>query len=213
MSKLLYKIAYGALAVGLVGGCQTAQVEEAIVENSLPPAAAPKLDPVGTVTYGLDNGEEVQTKVIAQEGNLRTYQRNNGCKWTKDLDIDVAFGPAVNWENCGSNGSRKVSSTNGSIWPLEVGSSFSINATGTSSTSSSSWDANYGCKTVDQARITVAAGTFDTYKIKCSTPWQSQTIYYAPSVERVVKEIQYPKSGSNVSRYDWEFVRAEAPSS
>lgn len=205
------KIVPAILFLALMTGCQTAEIEENAVEDSLSPAAAPRPDPVGTVYHVITNGEQKKEQMIAQEGTMHTFQADDGCQWTEDFDRDPVFAPEVSWRDCTSTGKIDVSSKSGGMWPLKLGSSVNFKATGTSSTSTSSWPADFKCEAVDSVRITVAAGTFDTYKVECKTPWRAKTMYYAPSIERVVRSSQHPRNGSHASRYESELVSVELP--
>lgn len=198
------------LVIGVTAGCQTGpQVEETAVEAALEPAPKPEPLPVGSKVVGVYDGEETATaEKVSIEGPLHTYVESpEGCRWTRDADLDPIFSPSVSWNNCdGSSGTVDISSKNGDIWPLQVGSKVSFEGTGKTS---STWPADMTCKVVDEARITVKAGTYDTYKVYCSSRWRSITRYYAPSIERVVMMSQRRKNQSNASSYDWELVRVE----
>lgn len=199
------------LALGVAAGCQTGpQVEETAVETALDPAPKPEPVPVGDRVVGVYDGEETVTaEKVSIDGSLHTYVESpGGCRWTKDADLDPVFSPSVSWENCnGSSGTIDISSKSGDIWPLQVGSKVSFDGTGRTS---STWPADMTCEVVDKVRITVEAGTYDTYKVRCSSKWRSITRYYAPSIERVVMTSQRRKNQSNASIYDWELVRVES---
>lgn len=210
MNNWLRKVISPILACVFVAGCQMQQIAEEPTESSLPPAQAPDPDPVGTVVFGQYDGEDGATEKVAIEGNLHMYSSGGGCQSTRNEELGLVFAPVVSWENCGGNtGSREISGKEGDIWPLQIGSKVSFKGSGDSNKSSATWRADRTCEVVDEVRVTVVGGTFDTYKVECSTPWKSETIYYAPSVERIVMERQRRKQNSNADNFHWEFLRVE----
>lgn len=195
--------------IGVIGGCETAPpVEEMTVESALEPAPKPQPAPVGTKVVGLYNDGPSKMEKVSIDGSLHTYESLiNGCRWTEDAELGLVFAPSVRWENCnGSTGKRNLV-RDGNIWPLEVGAEVSYTGTGVTS---QTWSADTKCEVVDTVRVTVEAGTFDTYKVECSSPWRSTTKYYAPSVQSNVLTSQRRKGESSASNYDWELVRIES---
>lgn len=210
---MLYKSINIALACVFLSACQTTQIAEEPTGSSLSPAEAPEPNPVGTVVFGQYNGEDGAIEKISINGSLHSYRSGNGCESTRNEELGLIFAPIVSWENCGGNtGTRNISSKEGNIWPLEVGSKVSFKGSGDSNQSSATWRADTTCEVVDEVRITVVGGTYDTYKVRCSTPWKTETFYYAPSVGHVVLERQRRKRNSNADSFDWEFIRVESPS-
>ncbi len=67
-------LAAAGVALAVMTGCQSVQVEETAIESSLPAAAAPQPDPVGTVYHVVRNGEEKTSKKIAEEGSRHTFR-------------------------------------------------------------------------------------------------------------------------------------------
>lgn len=181
------------------------------VESELAPMPNPGMPPVGLTVYGKRNGEDRRSQVISLEGNIATSEDNTGCTWTQDLSYGRFFSPTKSWENCSGNaGYREFSGMSGDdIWPLEVGKAWSYDATGYSN--DNGWASATGCEVTGTARVTVPAGSYDTYRVLCTSKWTKKVYYVSPEEGRPVKISQERNDRrSRSSEYTWEYVRSEA---
>lgn len=149
------------------------------------------------------------------DGSIVTREANTGCTWARDLSYGRFFSPTKSWEGCGgSTGYREFSGMSGDdIWPLEVGKAWSYAATGFSN--GNGWDSGTGCEVTGTARVTVPAGSYDTYRVLCNSKWTKQTFYVSPEEGHPVKFSQERNDRrSSAAEYTWEYVRSEvAPTS
>ena len=103
--------------------------------------------------------------VAADRVELET---SSGCKATLRRD---AFAPDLAWDNCsGSSGTQTSKRIGGSIFPLTLESTEAWEYSG-SNTRGNSWESTRTCKVVGEVRVTVPAGTFDTYHVRCEDRW------------------------------------------
>lgn len=217
--------AVAAICVGLtaLSGCANMApkkaselVDELEPSRKLEPAPQPEPEAVGTVWHGRggEDGDEItRTELISVEGDEYTFEETSGCRWTSTS----AYGGyrstlPIQWKNCGSAGKRNIKGKEGSLWPMEVGKVVEYEATGRTTTSAGGrWDANWRCEVVDEVRIEVEAGAFDTYKVVCESKWMREIDYYAPRIETSVRSVKRPKGDSAASGHNWQLTRIERP--
>jgi hypothetical protein len=198
----------------LFAACQTAGPEEMPVSGDLPVIEAPAEYPEGTVIHAIVDGERSTQELIAKEGTRETWRRDDGCTFTRDSRYDRVFSPAVSWQDCNSTGTIRIREKEGGLWPMQVGVTVSYDAVGNTQGGGSNWSADYDCEVTGTARIEVAAGTLDTYKVECRTPWRRMTSYVAPGLRQTVYFRQAPtRANSNSPNMTWQFVRVETPPS
>ena len=95
-------------------------------------------------------------------------ETSSGCKATVRRD---AFAPDLAWDNCsGSSGTQTSKRIGGSIFPLTLGSTETWEYSGTN-TRGNSWESTRVCKVEGEVSVTVPAGTFDTYHVRCEDRW------------------------------------------
>ncbi|MCR9221176.1 MAG: hypothetical protein NXI21_13215 [Alphaproteobacteria bacterium] len=203
-----------AAAAVVIAACQTAGPKETPVSADMPVIEAPMEYPEGTVIHAITNGEPTSRELIAKEGTRETWRRDNGCTFTRDSQYDRVFSPSIAWRDCNSTGTIRIREKQGGLWPMQVGMTVSYDAVGDTQGGGSNWSADYDCEVAGTARIEVAAGAFDTYRVECRTPWRRMTAYVAPGVRRIVHFQQEPtRANSNSPRMTWQFVRVEPPPS
>ncbi len=74
---------------------------------------------------------------------------------------------------------------NGSIWPLQVGATVSYDFKGKNS-NGDTWNGTRRCEVKEEARVTVPAGTYDTFYVICEDPFRSRHWYVSPELETAV---------------------------
>lgn len=93
----------------------------------------------------------------------------------------------------------------GISFPLEVGRRWQGAYTGYTASDGMRWDGHVTCEVQDYEELTVAAGTFQTYRIECRDEWTAGTMassgnttsWYAPEVKGIVKTIGHEDSRWN----------------
>ena len=95
-------------------------------------------------------------------------ETSSGCKATLRRD---AFAPDLAWTNCsGSSGTQTSKRVGASIFPLTLESTEAWDYSGTN-TRGNSWASRRNCSVVGEVSVTVPAGTFDTYRVRCEDRW------------------------------------------
>ena len=204
MNGIFSRCAGAAILLGLAS-CQTTAVETAPVSQTLEPMAY-KPYAEGEVLRWQDGGDVSETEVLEVSGDVVTLQDSEGCKWTT---VAGGFAPSTKWSNCdGSSGTQEVT-REGNIFPLTVGATETWRATG-SDTRGYSWDdAERVCTVTETARVTVPAGTFDTYHVRCEDPWRVRNWYIASELGRPVLYTRSHKRRAESERQ--ELIAVEAP--
>lgn len=80
-------------------------------------------------------------------------------------------------------------------FPLEVGKNWSSNYSGFTADNNASWNSKLKCEVKAFEKVSVAAGSFDAFRIDCEDSWQAgsysgvshSSTWYAPQVKEVVK--------------------------
>ena len=202
----LHLFAIGAfvsvLAAYQTTGTQEAQAAE--VTAQLPPMQKPERN-VGFKWVSLKDGKEVVFTLVAKTADRESWQRSDGCSWTKP---NTGFAPAVKWSGCASNdGTSVVNLLEGNPWPLQVGKKWTYSLRG-SNVVGYSWDDKRHCEVKGVARIKTKLGEHDTYKVVCTDPWQTRTWYMSPSLKAGVR---YIKDHDTRGKTVYEFIRAVEP--
>lgn len=145
-------------------------------------------------------GARRTSRVTAVNGTLYTVESSNGCTYTAHMD---GFGPSTEYSNCGgSTGTQQMTRT-GAIFPLVVGNRESWQVTG-SDTQGNSWQQTRDCAVVDTARLTLPAGTYDTYRVRCEDQRNVRTFYYSPELQLVVAHERQRRG--QAERESWQLV-------
>lgn len=173
-------ISFGVLA-GIAGGVLAAcapEVKTAPSSAELPPAEAQRFDVGDSWTYVV-NGKPETSRITAVDGDLYSgVNEANGCEYQF---IHAAYAPGPSWKNCsGSSGTQQITRT-GSIFPMTVGATESWKVSGRN-TKGDTWDTTRFCEVKGTARVTVPAGSFDTYYVMCQDDWRVREWWYAPKL-------------------------------
>jgi hypothetical protein len=193
-----------ALASLGVAACQSTEQKVAATSIDLPPMDMPS-HPVGT-NWVISNGKvKGPLTIAAKDGNGETIQSPTGCSYTRSAKN--MFAPSSVWKGCEwGSGEAKVAAVAGSMFPLRVGARQTWTWSG-SSDRGYAFDGARECEAVAAERVTLAAGSFDAYKVVCTDTWRdgSRTItwYVAPSVGMSVLTVFGSTWGSGAR---WEYV-------
>ena len=134
---------------------------------------------VGAVWKSQRDGEVRESTLIALTDAEETWRNLDGCEFSRPT---TDFGPDYRWSGCGgADGSQEVS-VNGSIWPIQVGSTVSYDFKGKNN-DGDTWNGTRRCEVKEEARVTVPAGSYDTFHVVCEDPWRSRHWYVSPELE------------------------------
>ncbi len=178
-------------------------LKDSKASTKLAPMPQPPLPPVGRQAYNLWNGKELVWTITEAGPEKVSGEGSDGCKYSS---IPGFFARAIAWTDCdGYTGTRTISDRKGDIWPLQKGRKFSYKTTGKDAKSGDTWKRSYKCK-VDERRIKVAAGEFDTYRVECSSSKDIVRWWVSPELgERVAGERK--RRGGGGGGYEWELVK------
>lgn len=176
-----------AIASGLafyVAGGVAMGFDEMKVSSELPPMEKPATVEVGYEWHTVKKGKNIVDKVVSVDGDTVTWEDSEGCRWTEK---DMSFGPSTAWSNCSpwDDGTQKVSSVKGEIWPLKKKNKIKYSFSGKDITGAT-WSEKRSCKVKKQVRVKVPAGEYDTYKVVCSQPGNTRTWWISPELGKTV---------------------------
>lgn len=156
----------------------------------LPQASLPSYRPGTRFDY---TGGRVE-RVVAVEDSRILWEREDGDRYTMARNFIL---PRLQAEQPRTLLSHRVFDDPDAIWPLEVGRSTVFRTerreTRRSSNETRSRILTYECEVAETRRLTVPAGTFDTFRIVCTRyrangRWALlRTWYYAPSLGHYVR--------------------------
>ena len=168
--NLLSKGLLIAAALGL-GACAPAIERVSLSEDALAPAQAPT-PVVGSVMkwcIGQNNADtcEKKTETIIEVAGEGCFVTDNGEeRWTRCVDGNPYF-LATSWDGPKyGKGQREWSREEGTLWPLQVGTRYSFHESGKDE--NETWERDGVLIVTGAEKITVPAGTFDTYRIEVS---------------------------------------------
>jgi hypothetical protein len=186
----------------LVSACQSPQPTPAALAPApaaatLSPGRLPALENGATFVFRNRDGVEVTSRVIAVEGEDVTWQADNGWTWTGK----AFFWPVERWQRDGAGGSQEISGDPGALFPLRVGERVAYRYQGRSQREQAGWSGQGRCEVAATERITVPAGSFDTYKVVCEQgedlkdPYRTRTWWYAPALGHYVATLHQTRTG------------------
>lgn len=168
-------------------------LEEIAALDPLPPMPRDERS-VGWEWHFIDqNGEPGHMRLTATDGISDTYQRTDGCVWTRPLQ---GFAPAQRWSGCPSSGTASVTLDDSAIWPLEVGKTFVWTMSGRSNLLKAPWRGYRRCEVLPSVRVKIVSGVFDTHKVHCEERWGTRTWWLAPEVGTAVAYRQKTRRGT-----------------
>lgn len=158
-------------SVAVLAACQTtgsSSLKSEPTSAELAPVAERRAVVGDSFTWVNNRGETLTGTFTSVDDQYLTGESSNGCKWR---DRRNSFAPGAEWSNCdGSTGTQRSKRLGGSIFPLQVGSSESWEYSG-SNNKGDNWSSTRECSVVGTAKVTVPAGSFDTYHVRCEDEW------------------------------------------
>ena len=184
-----------------VSDSSTAAVEQVEMKGGLP-LGQPPLRAVGEKSVWRNkNGTEISYEITAVDEDFLSGRSSNGCTWKF---VIAGWGPTVEWKNCGSSsGTHKVKRT-GNMYPLQVGNTEKWKYRGRNN-KGDSWTGTRKCEVKGTEKVTVPAGSFDTYHVVCKEKWARYEWHYSPELRFVVTSSRKPL-GAAGTRYYRELV-------
>jgi len=147
----------------------------------LKPAGKPRFSVGDSFVFKFGNGVRQTEKVVAARGDRVRWALASGAKWTTSSNAMFNTSRWSGTKNFGKGRQRFVGWSR-SLFPLRVGRSVRYRAVGGSSQDPKKWTLKWTCTVPSEERVTVVAGSFDTYRVICHRPGQTRTYYYAPKV-------------------------------
>ena len=197
-----------------LGACGAPAIDRSEVSSeALSPAQLPAPPMVGSkfvFCVGKNDSETcvrdtIEVLSVADDGCI-TEAGSEG-----EYTICPSIGPgfhAVRWSGPAfGTGSRSYTDKEGSVWPLTVGGRYSFSEKGESDRHGQ-WTNNGSMRVIGVERLTVPAGTFDTYRIEISSGQNRYVqLNYAPEIERVVFwHRRHRRDGDDPARYLAEII-------
>ncbi|EKV30374.1 hypothetical protein C882_4333 [Caenispirillum salinarum AK4] len=207
---MTFRLIAAGLTLGLLTACNTTGVEEQPVAATEVPAAEYTAPVEGHTVSRTRGSVEDAVVVTVTEVTPETFawRVDNSCHG-RSLTDAAYFAPNLEWNDCGdgawASGTGEITGSSGSLWPLSVGKTASWDYVHTNSRGDADRNTRR-CEVEDTARVTVPAGTFDTFKVVCNDRWRTRTFYYAPEVNNVVREVHWHKRRNAVVR-DQQLVK------
>ncbi|MEL6996875.1 MAG: hypothetical protein AAFP68_01325 [Pseudomonadota bacterium] len=170
MNKSIASILTTVLAPLMLMACQTSGTTSSLTPASapMPPVEQRLVEPGASYTILQQDGSELAVEILSTDGNLVLSKSSSGCSWKRDF---TGFRPNPEWNSCGgSTGTQTSTRTSGSIFPLVVGNTETWDYSGTNS-NGDAWESTRNCKVEAEVSVTVPAGTFDTYHVRCEDRW------------------------------------------
>lgn len=196
---------FSALLVGLSLASSQAAVQAAEVPDVSGPAFKIKMGEVWK-SRRLRDGEELLVEAVRLDDKTQKITRSDGCITTNSTED--RYGPNLSWEKCNDSRnwhSGKVASFDreGSLWPFKVGNKVKYSYTRVNANGKYFYGTKMSCVVAAKETVKVPAGEFGTYRVDCEYPWQTQSFWYAPSVDRTVKmERAHRKRG----KMEWQLA-------
>ena len=186
MKRIIITSLVFAFAIGAFGHFPSARAADVKpVSAALAPMPKPAL-PLGTVTTWRDHrGFEFSQTIVASDEATITLERNRSCTQTISRHAHFIGGArqSLKWTNCGrkqnQSGTASIKMIEGEIWPLKVGRKWRTEYKG-SNNAGRSFSYKTDCEAKEQVRVSVPAGSFDTYHIFCETSVTKMDMYISP---------------------------------
>jgi hypothetical protein len=197
---------FPAILIGtalILGACQSVQPTPKTLAPEEPgarlaPAAVPALQPGASFTFRKTDGAEITSRVVAVDGSDISWEADNGWAWT----AKNFYWPVERWRGASSQGAQEVSGDPDALFPLAVGERAAYRYRGRSTADPRGWTGRGRCNVAAAERITVPAGTFDTYKVVCEQgedlddPYRVWTRWYAPELGHPVASLHQTRDGA-----------------
>ena len=186
MKRIIVASLVFVFAIGAFGHSPSARAADVKpVSAALAPMPKPAL-PLGTVvTWRNHRGFDFSHKIVASDEATITLEHSRGCIIIISRHASFIGGgrQSLKWTNCGrkqnQSGTGSIKVIEGEIWPLKVGQKWRTAYKG-SNNAGRSWNYEIACEAKEEVRVSVPAGSFDTYHIFCETEYTKMDMYISP---------------------------------
>lgn len=163
----------------ILSGCQS-PIETQPVSTELAAAEMPGYA-VGDRFTWRQTEQEWAAEIVGIDDETIDWRSSTGATWTTAVNFAL---PASRWAGSSQHGdgSQAASDIEGDLFPLQVGRTQTMRVKGSSTRFPDGWDETRSCEVAGQERVTVPAGSYDTYKVVCRTEWRTYTWYYSPEL-------------------------------
>ncbi len=177
LAVLMLTVGYGSAAAQTAG------------KTELPPGEWRTFKVGDKWVWRNQDGKESTREIIALDGPIATIRSGDG-QCTVKVRLDGYARPLA-WEYCRwSAWGRQYVSRNGNMFPLKVGNTESWDYEG--GNGSRTWSGTRNCEVKEAVKITVPAGTFDTYHVLCTEQWWRNQFYFSPKLGTTVAIVRTP---------------------
>ena len=204
MTSFFRSICLTFFAVVSLSACQTtsSNLESTPSSAELPPLEASRAVAGDRWTAVDGKGAQNSGTVLTVDAQYISRESSDGCKWKLKIN---SFAPDVAWTDCnGSSGTQTSKRTGDSIFPLQVGKTESWEVSGTD-TNGASWKSTRNCKVIGIANVTVPAGNFDTYHVRCEDRFRVRE-WFLRSDGVTVQFSSIRKTGAADRNFSWKLV-------
>lgn len=197
----VYLRALTAFTAIVLAGCEP-ELKTQSVSGTMPPGKE-RIYKVGDeVLLREKDGTEKTLRVTSVRDSLvEIIKVGTDCRATFQMQ---GFAPAVDVDACGGTAIERTVEATGSIYPMTLGSREEWTIVETRGKKKTG-PYKRVCSVDETAVITVPAGTFDTYVVRCSDKFRDVDFYFAPSIGIQVLLRQTQKR--NNSFYSEELVK------
>lgn len=163
-----------------LGACALPDAPTALLSEELEPTPAPA-EGIAYASRNTSNGEVQQISIEPSADGFKG-STSGGCQWSET----ERYGPSTSWTNClGATGEQTIVSESGALWPLAVGNKKSWRYTGKNE-QGDDWSGTRTCEVRSAENVTIAAGDFPAYRVRCEDPWSTRIYWHAPSLGHAV---------------------------
>jgi len=168
------------------------EVKTEAVQSEMAPMEQ-RLPVVGDTKVWQEGDAQFNVVITSFTGGVATVETTKGCKYTQE----AGFAPSQTWASCApfDDGTQSNTKT-GSIYPLAIGNTESYAVEGRNA-KGNDWSTVRNCSVKGTARVTVPAGTFDTYHVNCKDEWTSRDYYMSPELGT---SVLFRRVGNDASR-------------
>ncbi|MBC6445216.1 MAG: hypothetical protein GDA50_07315 [Alphaproteobacteria bacterium GM202ARS2] len=186
-----YSVITSAFAVLVLTACAQQSAFSPLADDALAPVDRPKPVVGETATWCIGNSDgetcdQVETKVlnIAENGCATVFEREGTQSYCPD---EGPFFLPTAWDNEDfGKGRREWNAVFGELWPLKVGTRYIFLEKGEDH-NNKPWVRHGELRVLGAEKMTVPAGTFDTYRITVHLGYnRSYDMNYAPELGSLV---------------------------
>jgi hypothetical protein len=185
MNKLtaLGNLGIGAVAVAFLGGCATVGEPEVAKWNIPQPGSSWTVAQHNTGSYGKDIRFEIRRSDATWQGQPAVALANSVTGTTSLFDRDTSRLMAIVGRD--GNPAVTIDPPIGFQFPLKVGKEWSTTHRWTVAYGSTVFV--YSCKVESYEPVTVPAGTFNSFRIRCKAPGAEDVFWSSPDYGMLLK--------------------------